>query len=75
MVGAAWHSGSVTAAVATGVWAELIGQDLAVETLRRAVQGDPPAISHAWLSTGPPGCGRANSARAFAAALECPRGG
>jgi DNA polymerase-3 subunit delta' len=61
--------------VATGVWAELIGQDLAVDTLRRAVQGDPYAMSHAWLITGPPGSGRSNSARAFAAALQCPRGG
>jgi DNA polymerase-3 subunit delta' len=65
----------VTAPVATGVWAELIGQDLAVGTLRRAVQGDPHAMSHAWLITGPPGSGRSNSARAFAAALQCPRGG
>jgi DNA polymerase III subunit delta' len=65
----------VTASLATGVWAELIGQDLAVDTLRRAVQGDPHAMSHAWLITGPPGSGRSNSARAFAAALQCPRGG
>jgi DNA polymerase-3 subunit delta' len=65
----------VTAPVATGVWAELIGQDLAVGTLRRAVQGVPHAMSHAWLITGPPGSGRSNSARAFAAALQCPRGG
>jgi DNA polymerase III subunit delta' len=61
--------------VATGVWAELIGQEFAVDTLRRAVQGDPHAMSHAWLITGPPGSGRSNSARAFAAALQCPRGG
>ena len=65
----------MTTSVATGVWAELIGQELAVDTLRRAVQGDPHAMSHAWLITGPPGSGRSNSARAFAAALQCPRGG
>ena len=32
-------------------------------------------MSHAWLITGPPGSGRSNAARAFAAALQCPRGG
>jgi DNA polymerase-3 subunit delta' len=40
-----------------------------VATLSRtAQQGDP---THAWLFTGPPGSGRTNAARAFAAALEC----
>ncbi|MBV7363364.1 DNA polymerase III subunit delta' [Actinomycetaceae bacterium TAE3-ERU4] len=29
------------------------------------------AMTHAWLVTGPPGSGRSNAARAFAAALEC----
>ena len=29
------------------------------------------AMSHAWLVTGPPGSGRSNAARAFAAALQC----
>ena len=65
----------MTTAVHAGVWAELIGQDLAVETLQRAVQGGSHAMSHAWLVTGPPGSGRSNAARAFAAALQCPRGG
>jgi DNA polymerase-3 subunit delta' len=32
-------------------------------------------MTHAWLFTGPPGSGRSVAARAFAAALECPRGG
>ena len=34
----------------------------------------PPAglaMTHAWLVTGPPGSGRSNAARAFAAALQC----
>lgn len=67
---------SVTPAeVASGVWAELIGQQAAVQTLRRAVAGEPHAMSHAWLFTGPPGSGRSNAARAFAAALQCRRGG
>ncbi len=60
---------------ATGVWAELIGQERAVETLRRAVAGVAHAMSHAWLLTGPPGSGRSNAARAFAAALQCEWGG
>lgn len=58
-----------------GVWAELIGQEQAVETLRRAVAGASHAMSHAWLFTGPPGSGRSNAARAFAAALQCEWGG
>ena len=33
------------------------------------------AMTHAWLFTGPPGSGRSTAARAFAAALQCPRGG
>lgn len=59
----------------SGVWAELIGQDRSVATLRRAVAGDNHAMSHAWLITGPPGSGRSNAARSFAAALQCTRGG
>jgi DNA polymerase III subunit delta' len=58
-----------------GVWAELIGQETAVATLERAVSGEPHAMSHAWLFTGPPGSGRSNAARAFAAALQCSTGG
>ena len=58
-----------------GVWAELIGQTAAVATLRRAVAGEAHAMSHAWLFTGPPGSGRSNAARAFAAALQCSSGG
>ena len=58
-----------------GVWAELIGQTAAVATLQRAVAGEPHAMSHAWLLTGPPGSGRSNAARAFAAALQCSSGG
>jgi DNA polymerase-3 subunit delta' len=32
-------------------------------------------MTHAWLVTGPPGSGRSTAARAFAAALQCPRSG
>lgn len=55
----------------TGIWAELIGQEKSVAVLRRAVAGRAHAMSHAWLITGPPGSGRSNAARAFAAALQC----
>jgi DNA polymerase-3 subunit delta' len=54
------------------VWDDLVGQTRVVETLRRAVAGD---MTHAWLFTGPPGSGRSNAAIAFAAALQCERGG
>lgn len=57
------------------VWADLVGQDAAVEVLRRAVEGGQHAMTHAWLITGPPGSGRSNAARSFAAALQCERGG
>jgi DNA polymerase III subunit delta' len=56
------------------VWADLVGQEAAVEVLRGAAQ-DPSAMTHAWLITGPPGSGRSNAARAFAAALQCLEGG
>ena len=57
------------------VWSELIGQERAVATLRRAVEGRAHAMTHAWLFVGPPGSGRSNAAKAFAAALQCPDGG
>lgn len=53
----------------TGVWADLPGQDAAIGALQRAAALGAP--SHAWLFTGPPGSGRSNAARAFAAALQC----
>ena len=69
----------------TDVFADLVGQDEPVETLRRAaeaaarvVAGEQVAagaMTHAWIFTGPPGSGRSVAARAFAAALECERGG
>ena len=70
----------MNAATSTGVWADLIGQERVVEVLQRAVgasevDGNRHAMTHAWLFTGPPGSGRSNAARAFAAALQCPRGG
>lgn len=62
------------------IWDSLIGQDDAVERLGRAAwdaecltRGElGPAMTHAWLITGPPGSGRSTAATAFAAALVCP---
>lgn len=56
------------------VWAEVVGQGPAVAALDRAVR-DPESMTHAWLFTGPPGSGRSNAARSFAAALQCVQGG
>lgn len=53
------------------VWGEVVGQPAAVAELSAAA-GDPTAMTHAWLFTGPPGSGRSVAARAFAAALQCP---
>lgn len=70
------------------VFADLVGQDEAVDTLRRAAAaaaailpgGDPAGtistggMTHAWIFTGPPGSGRSVAARALAAALQCVHG-
>ncbi|HLU44421.1 MAG TPA: DNA polymerase III subunit delta' [Natronosporangium sp.] len=78
---------SVTAPPDTpDVFADLVGQEEAVATLRRAAAAaaelvagttDPArtaGMTHAWLFTGPPGSGRSVAARAFAAALQCHSG-
>jgi DNA polymerase-3 subunit delta' len=56
------------------VWDDVVGQPAAVAELAAAAT-DPAAMTHAWLFTGPPGSGRSVAARAFAAALQCPRHG
>ena len=53
----------------TDVWRDVVGQESAVATLRAAAAGTG-SMTHAWLITGPPGSGRSNAARAFAAALQ-----
>jgi DNA polymerase III subunit delta' len=63
----------VTTSTGTSVWSTLVGQQHAIATLQRAVAGH--GMTHAWLFTGPPGSGRSNAAIAFAAALQCERGG
>ncbi len=60
------------------VWADLVGQEPVVETLKAAVasaDGQGRSMTHAWLFTGPPGSGRSNAANAFGAALQCEQGG
>lgn len=57
------------------VWNELVGQERAVDQLARAAGAGSTAMTHAWLLTGPPGSGRSNAARAFAAALLTPDAG
>ncbi|PWG65991.1 DNA polymerase III subunit delta' [Bifidobacterium callitrichidarum] len=54
------------------VWDSLVGQQPVVDMLSRIAQGDPSQIAQSWLICGPPGSGRSNMARAFAAALESP---
>ncbi|SNT57467.1 DNA polymerase-3 subunit delta' [Asanoa hainanensis] len=65
------------------VFADLVGQEEAVDTLRRAAagavaildgSGTGSAMTHAWIFTGPPGSGRSVAARALAAALQCATG-
>ncbi len=68
------------------VWDDLVGQERVSEQLGAAARDadalvtaaaadvPPPEASkmtHAWLFTGPPGAGRNQAARAFAAALQC----
>ena len=54
------------------VWDSLVGQQPVIDTLSRIAQGGPGQITQSWLICGPPGSGRSNMARAFAAALESP---
>ncbi|MGW4443368.1 DNA polymerase III subunit delta' [Streptomyces sp. NPDC004682] len=68
------------------VWDDLVGQEKVGAVLVGAARdadalvtaasaSEPPPessrMTHAWLFTGPPGAGRNQAARAFAAALQC----
>lgn len=54
------------------VWDSLVGQQAVADRLAAIACGDPKQIAQSWLICGPPGSGRSNMARAFAAALESP---
>lgn len=64
---------SVFARLASGqsVRTALIDAALAARRIAAGELKDSSAMTHAWLFTGPPGSGRSNTARAFAAALMC----
>ncbi len=50
-------------------FAELVGQDPIVTTLRRAISGD--RLAHAYLFVGPRGTGKTSTARILAKAINC----
>ncbi|KFI63247.1 DNA polymerase III subunit delta' [Bifidobacterium cuniculi] len=54
------------------VWDSIVGQQQVIDQLRAVSTGDGAAIAQSWLICGPPGSGRSNVARAFAAALQSP---
>jgi len=55
-----------------GLFADIVGQQIAVSILARALE---QGASHAYLFLGPPGAGKSEAAVAFAAGLACPDDG
>jgi DNA polymerase-3 subunit delta' len=60
------------AAAVNKLFSHIVGQELAVALLTRALE---QGAAHAYLFSGPPGVGKTDAAVAFAAGLVCPRGG
>ena len=62
------------------VFEGLVGQTAVISALESAItaareNSHGQEMTHAWLFTGPPGSGRSNAAKAFAAALICKNSG
>ncbi|MDT7743618.1 MAG: polymerase subunit gamma/tau, partial [Actinomycetota bacterium] len=55
-----------------GTFAEVVGQEHVTEPLRTALSAG--RINHAYLFSGPRGCGKTSSARIMARSLNCERG-
>lgn len=53
-------------------FADLLGQDHVVRTLRNAIEKD--RLAHAYLFVGPRGTGKTSTSRIFSKALNCPDG-
>ena len=65
-------SGPSAGGLVSGLFDDIVGQQMAVSLLERALlQG----ASHAYLFSGPPGVGKTEAALAFAAGLVCPERG
>jgi DNA polymerase-3 subunit delta' len=63
--------------VSAPVFSSLVGQEVAIAQLERALTSNETGneMTHAWLFTGPPGSGRSVISLAFAAALVCKKKG